>query len=604
VRIISMLMRNHRVSVMSVVMAMVALAIQASATEYFVEKGGNDANPGSRMQPFKTIQRAAGVMLPGDICTVSRGMYRETVRPAVSGKPEKTLRFQAAAGESVTVCGADEVPVWQRATGAVYRLSAKSVSQVLVDDALAVRSYGIPETSPSLEPRAAWWYDATNEVVYLRLPRNDAPEGHTIEVQSRIWGMDCQHLAYIEIKGINLMACGINLIGAQGCRVDDCHVWWGGAPVSVTNSLGGLTNSLEIRGAIVMGGKENEVSNSSVIGSDGYGVVLLPDGMNNRLMNCLLRGRDLPFGSGIGILAQGTAPVIRNVSVMNYSGGALVCSNVFNARIENNDFFRSGAGQTNVGLVCLAGDGKGTVLANNWLHDNLSAEGDGVRFSGPVENYVFRQNVIWGQPGAAMRLAGSSRFNFVFNNTCALNGVGIDVEKKGNGAGFGETRVINNIITGASWKSLDGNPPPKLVWKNNYTGSLPGFVDEANRNFHLATGSPCIDAGQEEPEFTDEYTGKLPDMGAYEYGNEYPVPGCHVIENANQVATPVVKVIIESETEGAEVRYTLDGRMPDLSSRRCTGAVSVVYGAVVKAKAFRRGMEESSAATVQVRRVE
>jgi hypothetical protein len=163
---------------------------------------------------------------------------------------------------------------------------------------------------------------------------------------------------------------------------------------------------------------------------------------------------------------------------------------------------------------------------------------------------------------------------------------------------------MNNILTGPTWTVTGGKAPAKLIWAKNYTGPAPGFVDETNRNFQLAAGSPCIDAGQEEPEFTDEYSGNLPDMGAYEQGKPYPVPGCRVNDNANKVVAPVVKVVLETETPGAELRYTLDGRTPDPSSERYTGAVSVVYGALVKARAFRQGMEESAVTTVQVRRVE
>ena len=66
----------------------------------------------------------------------------------------------------------------------------------------------------------------------------------------------------------------------------------------------------------------------------------------------------------------------------------------------------------------------------------------------------------------------------------------------------------------------------------------------------------------------------------------------------------MVKIVVESGTDGAEIRYTLDGRAPDGSSPLYTGAVPVVYGAVVRAKAFRSGMEESSVSGVQVRPVE
>jgi len=580
------------------------LSFRVPAAEYFVEKGGNDANPGSRMQPFLTIQKAASLMLPGDVCTISRGVYRETVHPEVSGKPDKWIRFQAAPGETVTISGGNENFVWQQVTGGIYRASATNVSQVLVDEVLAADTLDINDVTPSLTLRATYWYDLFNKVIYIRLPHNDAPDSHHIELQTRVWGLDFHKLAYIEVKGINLTACGINMIGSRFCRLDDGHIWWGGGQVDVTNISGGVTNAVSVHGAVVIGGRENEIANSSVIGGEGYGIVLLPDGINNRLLNNLVRGRDISSGSSVGILAQGTAPVIRNMSVVNFAGGALLCSNVFNARIENNDFYRCGAGQTNVSMVQLTGDGKGTVLSYNWFHDNLSVGGDGVRLSGSVENYVFRQNVIWGHPGVGLRLAGVVRYNYLLNNTFTLNGGGIDIENTDGSGDFSETRVMNNILTGSSWASGGGTPPRKLIWQKNFTGSAPGFIDETNRNFQLVPGSPCIDAGQEEPEFTDEYTGKLPDMGAYELGKPYPVPGCHVNENANKVVTPVVKVVIDTETGGAEVRYTLDGRVPDQSSERYTGAVSVVYGAIVKAKAFRQGMEESSTTTVQVRRVE
>ena len=73
-----------------------------------------------------------------------------------------------------------------------------------------------------------------------------------------------------------------------------------------------------------------------------------------------------------------------------------------------------------------------------------------------------------------------------------------------------------DIFTGAVWDGLAGKPGPEVVWESNYVGAAPGFIDEAALDFRLKPDSPCIDAGQDEPELTDGYRGKHPDAGAYE----------------------------------------------------------------------------------------
>lgn len=570
------------------------------AAEYFVEKGGDDANPGSRMRPFRSIQKAASLMGPGDVCTISRGLYRETIRPARSGKPGAPLRFRNAPGETVSIGGADEVGGWQCVSGSLYQVKADLAIQLLVDSAPARRAASLP--GESADPQAAWWHDEARGAVFLHFPRNEAPDGHQVEIQTREWGVDCGGLANIELAGVNLLACGINLTGARMCKLDDCHVWWGGGRASLSNAVSGSSNAVPFRAAVLVGGRENEIVNSSVIGNSGYGIALLGGGVNNLVVNSLLRGRNDEADGAVGILAQGTAPVIRQVTVMHYSGGAMLCSNVMNARIDNNDFHHGGG--TNTSLVRLTGDGKGTVLSFNWIHDNAGAAGTGLRLEGPVENYVVRQNVIWGQPGAAFVLKSPCRYNFIYNNTCAVNGAGIEATGGADAGEFRETRVQNNILAGPVWPANGGEPPAGVDWKDNYTGSTPGFVDEMNRNFRLAAGSPCIGVAGDDQDFTDDSGGPLPARGAYEFGRDYPVPGCQVNEAANKVVTPVVRIMLETATPGAEIRYTLDGRDPDAGSPLYTGAVSIVYGARVRARAFHAGMAESRSATVQVQTME
>jgi len=55
------------------------------AAEFHVAKGGSDANPGTRNQPFASLQAAADCMAAGDTCYVHGGVYRQAVRVRKSG---------------------------------------------------------------------------------------------------------------------------------------------------------------------------------------------------------------------------------------------------------------------------------------------------------------------------------------------------------------------------------------------------------------------------------------------------------------------------------------------------------------------------------------
>lgn len=555
------------------------------ATEFHVEREGNDANPGTRMQPFRTIAHAAETMAPGDVCLVHRGIYRETVKPVHSGTFEAPLRFLAATGETVTVTGADEVTDWQMCSGAVYRASWVIGRQLLIDSQPALPAGRLPDGVPGAQ--GSWWQD-TNGVLYARMPRNDAPATHSVEVQTRPWGFDLSGLAHIEIKGFNVMAGGITLRGAGHCRVEDCHVWW---------AAGQDTSGL------IVGGKDNEVQLSSIVGSEGWGVAFDPDAVSIRLLNCLVRGAGSRVSGTGGIRAAGTAHLIRQLTVLDCGGAAIECTNLFNGRVEYCDLCRASKADRHGGMVVLGGDGKGTVLSYNWIHDTLAGEGDGVVLNPGAENYILYRNAVWGQPGSGLRLGSGVCYSFLANNTVALCGAAVDGELLGPGTLKG-MRAENNIFMGPMWPTLKGQRPGSLVWARNYEGDAPGFVDVTNRNFHLAPGSPCIGAGQEVPGFSDETDGARPDQGAYEAGGEDWVPGCRAAERVNQTIKPSIRLVIDAATPDTEIRYTLDGREPAPDSLLYTGAVSFVRGATVRARAFGRGLEPSPVSSLWVRQDE
>ncbi|HUU91209.1 MAG TPA: right-handed parallel beta-helix repeat-containing protein, partial [Phycisphaerae bacterium] len=59
-----------------------------SGKTYYVSPDGDDANPGTREKPFKTIQHAVDIVEPGDSIYLKDGTYRESVTIRKSGRPD------------------------------------------------------------------------------------------------------------------------------------------------------------------------------------------------------------------------------------------------------------------------------------------------------------------------------------------------------------------------------------------------------------------------------------------------------------------------------------------------------------------------------------
>ncbi|MNO32176.1 hypothetical protein D3C76_221600 [compost metagenome] len=80
--------------------------------EYHVAIHGSDQAPGTVVQPFRTISRAAALAMPGDTITVHAGIYREWVSPANGGTEEHRIVYQSAGDGEVVITGAESVADW------------------------------------------------------------------------------------------------------------------------------------------------------------------------------------------------------------------------------------------------------------------------------------------------------------------------------------------------------------------------------------------------------------------------------------------------------------------------------------------------------------
>ena len=73
------------------------------ANTYYVEKSGNDANPGSQSQPWLSIQKAANTAIAGDTVLIKAGTYNERVIVQNSGTANDYIVFSNYGNENTNI---------------------------------------------------------------------------------------------------------------------------------------------------------------------------------------------------------------------------------------------------------------------------------------------------------------------------------------------------------------------------------------------------------------------------------------------------------------------------------------------------------------------
>ena len=81
--------------------------------KYYVDAKAEKGGDGSRERPFKRINDAAKVALPGDEVLVAPGIYREYVDPVHSGTEEARISYLSTTPLGAVITGAEQVRTWQ-----------------------------------------------------------------------------------------------------------------------------------------------------------------------------------------------------------------------------------------------------------------------------------------------------------------------------------------------------------------------------------------------------------------------------------------------------------------------------------------------------------
>lgn len=137
-------------------------------TVYFVSPNGDNANSGlSTQEPFASIQVAADLMQPGDLCYLRGGVYRETVRVPVGPPDAGDFRtFRSYPGEKAILRGDVVIPDngWQPYSGPVYQTSwTGPVTDVFINDELVwTARWPNASTNDPLVPEFSFMDDGTS----------------------------------------------------------------------------------------------------------------------------------------------------------------------------------------------------------------------------------------------------------------------------------------------------------------------------------------------------------------------------------------------------------------------------------------------------------
>ncbi len=77
----------------------------SQGTVYYVAPTGDDSNPGTLEQPWRTIQKAADTLVAGETVYIRAGVYEERVIPQNSGSVGQPITYAAYPGETATIDG-------------------------------------------------------------------------------------------------------------------------------------------------------------------------------------------------------------------------------------------------------------------------------------------------------------------------------------------------------------------------------------------------------------------------------------------------------------------------------------------------------------------
>jgi hypothetical protein len=218
------------------------------AADFHVATNGSDTNPGTKDQPFKTIQAGIDKLMPGDTLIILPGAYRESLSVMKSGTKEKPIRIEAQQKGTVSVRGSCIVREWVKSQHNEHEYIHEGwdkyfgewdVSMQNGGDTLKASFFGYGANAikfafnqlfadGSLVREVAcyknmqegtFYIDKEKQRIHLWLRNNQDPATAVIEVTDKSSILRVLGASYIQVRGIDFMHAAND---TQRAAVDFC----------------------------------------------------------------------------------------------------------------------------------------------------------------------------------------------------------------------------------------------------------------------------------------------------------------------------------------------------------------------------------------------
>jgi len=457
----------------------------AFATTYYVAKNGSDSNPGTEDNPWRTIQKAANTLQPGETVLIRQGVYQEKVKPGRSGTEGNYITYRSFGSEEVVIDAQNGVRdacirvdgmkylqfVGLRLTGASgpsglrAGFHARDQSEHLVLENITADNnrFGIlihgkyaPVSHVTIRNCTATANTGHGIFLYRRVydtvvgPKNhvfwNAGEKYTFGIEI---GTDYPGNQADGARNIVVLENEIDHNGVQGIRT------WNAMNVLIRNNYSHHNGATGIQ---LEDGSENIVVEDNRCEYNAqtyeYETGIWVDDTKNAVVR-----RNFLQGNKIGLMVTDSSRVIlrHNVIVENNRGvphlrnamGLNVNRNTFDVAVVHNTLYRNGAPESTKGGISMCSKPPigGVVLKNNILSETTA----------PHDLWIGCKDYV-------------SDYNTVFNTHNLV------VEWCGSHISWSQYLTTS----GQDSHSITANPL---------------FVAPEAGNFHLKNSSPCRDSG-------------------------------------------------------------------------------------------------------------